>query len=68
MPNGASPRDTSASARAHVLGAATCFSTLAQTPSFSSALLPYLPAGTLSGLAMASFSAPARGEAKPARS
>ena len=58
MPNGASPRETSASAARTFSARATCFSTLVQTPSFSSALLPYLPAGTLSGLAMASFSVP----------
>ena len=45
MPNGASPRETSASAARTFSARATCFSTLAQTPSFSSALLPYLPGG-----------------------
>ena len=58
MPNGASPRDTSASAARTFSARATCFSTLDQTPSVSSAALPYLPAGTLSGLAIASLSVP----------
>ena len=56
MPKGASPRETRASAARTFSAPATCFSTLVQAPNFSSALLPYLPAGTLSGLAMASFS------------
>ena len=66
MPKGASPRDTNANAARTFSARATCFSTLPQTPRRSRALLPYLPAGTLSGLAMASFSRPnSAARAKP---
>src|ERR1700716_1820592 len=58
MPKGASPRDTSTNAARTVSARATCFSTLFQTPNVTRALLPYLPAGALSGFAIASLSAP----------
>ena len=55
---GASPRATSASAARTFSAAATRFSTLGQTPSLVSAALPYSPAGTEAGSAIASLPVP----------
>src|SRR5215475_6221667 len=54
MPSGASPRDTSTSAARTDSACASLSLTPSQAPSFSSAALPYLPAGTASTLAVAS--------------
>ena len=53
MPSGASPRETSARAARTFSAAATLRSTSLQTPRAWSDALPYFPAGTESGLAMA---------------
>src|SRR5213596_262659 len=45
MPSGASPRPTKSSAARTFSAAAMRFATLGQTPSFSSAAFPYIPAG-----------------------
>jgi hypothetical protein len=58
MPNGASLRETKSSAARTSSALAIFFSTASHTPSFCNAALPYLPAGTESGLAMASLPSP----------
>src|SRR5215471_6177419 len=58
IPNGASPRETRARAARTFSARATRACTDAHTPSRSRAALPYLPAGTESGSAMASRPSP----------
>jgi hypothetical protein len=56
--SGASPRATNKRAARTFSAAATCPATDGQTPSFVSAALPYLPAGTELGSAIASLPSP----------
>ena len=66
MPNGASPRDTSASAARTFSARATCFSTLGHTPSFSSAALAVLAGRNAVGIGHRELvRAQRRGEAEP---
>src|SRR3954451_22756770 len=58
MPSGASPRPTKSSAARTFSAAAMRFATLGQTPSFSSAAFPYIPAGTAAGSANRQLPAP----------
>src|SRR4029434_6362412 len=58
MPAGASPRETRRSAARTFSACMTLSATLVHTPSFTSAALPYLPAGTASTFAIAKRPSP----------